>query len=682
MFPPRAEGYDTAMPNRRDPRFGELRLSNYELLEASGEAFYALDGEWRFTFVNERAEQLLQRPAAELLGRNLWEEFPDAIDSVLHDEFHGAVSERRPVEFLNRYEPLEPEWFSVRAVPHADGLLVFFRPMHAQPLVEAEARALAAQDRALRKVATAVARGSDLDELLQLVASTTGELLGADAVGLLRLDPDGPGARLVAAWSSGGPLIAAGTHFADVGQLAIEPVLRGRQPSIWLSYEQDSDATLAKLGYRCAIAAALQVDGRIWGTLIVASMAPDALTDEEQEQLQRFAELLELAVSRIEDRQRLADEAARDSLTGLLNHRTFHERLADEVQRAYRHSRPLAVALIDVDEFKTVNDTFGHQQGDQLLTQLADSFREQARIEDITARLGGDEFALLLPDTTKDQAAVICQRLREAFELVDTQPVPPVTLSVGITDLADALTADRMVRLADGALYWSKEHGRDHVCVYDPDVVRDLSAHERARHLARSQTLLGLRALARAIDAKDPSTRRHSDRVAHLAELLAEQLDWHPHDIALLKEAALLHDVGKLAVPDAILLKPDRLTQEEYDQVKTHAALGADIVDEVLTARQVEWILHHHERPDGHGYPHGLREHQIPTGAALIALADSFDVMTATDRPYQAAKTTADALRECRTLTGRQFTAEAVSALQAVIADRRTDDEDSVVHAD
>ena len=659
-----------AMPYRRDPPFGKLELSYYELLEASGEAFYALDTAWRFTFVNERAEQVLQRRAPELLGRSVWDEFPDLSETVLHDEFQRAARDRCPVEFVFPYEPLEPAWFSVRAVPYADGLLVFFRPMHAQPLIEAEARALAAQDRALRKVATAVAAGSDLDELVQAVASTTAELLGADAAGLLRLEVNGTTARVVGAWSRGGPLIAAGTRFPDIDQLSVGPVLLGRQPSVSMAYPDGSDAALARLGYRCAIAAALRVEGRMWGALIVASAMPAAFTDAHRQQLQHFAELLELAVSRIEDRQRLADEAARDSLTGLLNHRAFQERLAEEVQRAYRHNRPLAVALIDVDEFKTVNDTFGHQQGDQLLTQLARSFREQARTEDITARLGGDEFALLLPDTSKEQAAVICQRLREAFAQVDTQPVPPVTLSVGITDLADGLTADGMIRFADGALYWSKEHGRNRVCIYDPGVVRDLSAHERAQHLERSQTLLGLRALARAIDAKDPSTRRHSDRVAGLAELLAQEVGWHPHDVALLKEAALLHDVGKLGVPDAILLKPDRLTADEYEQVKTHAALGADVVDEVLTARQVEWILHHHERPDGNGYPDGLRETDIPLGAALIALADSFDVMTATDRPYQPAKTTSAALQECRALIGRQFTAQAVHALEAVI-DRR-----------
>jgi diguanylate cyclase (GGDEF)-like protein/putative nucleotidyltransferase with HDIG domain len=671
------------MPYRRDPRFGELKLSNYELLEAAGEGFYALDRDWRFTFVNDRAEQVMRRPAPELLGRVLWDEFPATRRNEMHEQFERAVRERSPVELTLVYESEErgqSGWFSVRAVPYAEGLLVFFRPIVGEKLIEAKARALAAQDTALREVATAVAAGAEFDELFGVLARTTGELLGADAAGVLKLDADGSGALLVGAWSNGTPIVEPGSRFDNVQQLPIGRVLRSEQPVAAVTYDDDSDAILARLGYRRVVSAGLRVEGRVWGALAVASVRPVAFSDADLQQLQRFAGLLELAVRRIEDRQRLLEEASRDSLTGLLNHRGFHERLAEEVQRAYRHDRPLAVALVDVDEFKTINDTYGHQQGDRLLKQLADSFREQARTEDILARLGGDEFALLLPDTTKEHAALLCQRLCDALAQVDTEPAPPVTLSVGITDLADALTADAMVRLADGALYWSKGHGRDRVCVYDPDVVRDLSADERAEQLARSQTLLGLRALARAIDAKDPSMRRHSDRVADLVARLAEQLGWHAGDVALLKEAALLHDVGKLGVPDAVLLKPDRLTESEYEQIKTHAVLGADIVDEVLTPRQVEWVLDHHERPDGRGYPAGLSGDQIPAGAALIAVADSFDVMTVT-RPYQPAKDPAVALRECRALIGRQFTEDAVGALEAVIARGMLDDMQSETQA-
>jgi HD-GYP domain-containing protein (c-di-GMP phosphodiesterase class II) len=240
-----------------------------------------------------------------------------------------------------------------------------------------------------------------------------------------------------------------------------------------------------------------------------------------------------------------------------------------------------------------------------------------------------------------------------------------VTMSAGICGLDRAGDSETILRLADGALYWSKEQGRNVTHVYDPGTVRELSAAERLDRLQRSNALAGIRALARAIDAKDPSTAEHSERVAALVARLAQARGWPAERVALLHEAALVHDVGKIGVPDAVLLKPGRLDAAEYEQVKQHAALGARIVDDILTAEQVAWIRWHHERPDGRGYPDGLTE--IPEGAALLAAADCFDVMTVA-RPYSRAKSEAEALAECRELVGVQFTAEAAGALEAALA--------------
>ena len=234
------------------------------------------------------------------------------------------------------------DWFLVRVVPRHGRLLVFFRAVTTQKVVEDRARQLAAQ---------------------------------------------------------------AGTELPDVEKTSIGSVVRAEQPAIGITHGEDSDTLLGKLGCRQTLCAGLRVENRLWGALAVASRRPDAFSDEHLEQLRCFAELLELAMTRIEDRERLAARAATDPLTGLINHRAFHERLHEEVMRAHRHHRPLALALIDVDGFKTVNDTCGHQQGDRLLAQMSESFREQARSEDVIARLGGDEFALLLPDTTKEKAA-------------------------------------------------------------------------------------------------------------------------------------------------------------------------------------------------------------------------------------------------------------------------------------
>jgi HD-GYP domain-containing protein (c-di-GMP phosphodiesterase class II) len=188
----------------------------------------------------------------------------------------------------------------------------------------------------------------------------------------------------------------------------------------------------------------------------------------------------------------------------------------------------------------------------------------------------------------------------------------------------------------------------------------------RADRLARHQALGGIRALARAIDAKDPSTRLHSERVAALAERLARLCGWSSRRARALHEAGLLHDVGKIGVPDAILFKPSPLTRGEYEQIKQHAPLGGRIVAEVLTLEQAGWVRHHHERWDGAGYPDGLRAEAISEGARLLALADAWDVMTGA-RNYGTPRSPGDALDECVRESGRQFCPRAVEALLRLV---------------
>jgi putative nucleotidyltransferase with HDIG domain len=202
--------------------------------------------------------------------------------------------------------------------------------------------------------------------------------------------------------------------------------------------------------------------------------------------------------------------------------------------------------------------------------------------------------------------------------------------------------------------------------LYSPAVVEVLSDAEQAERLARLQALQSIRVLARAVDAKDPSTRQHSERVAEIAHALALELGWSPEDAAALRDTGLVHDVGKIAIPDAILFKPDRLTEEEFDRVKTHALIGAHIVADVLSTSQVAWVRGHHERWDGGGYPDGLAGTDIPEGARILTLADSWDVMTSV-RPYSDGLGIEEAVRECRRCSGTQFWPQAVEALERLV---------------
>ncbi|MGE4030744.1 MAG: diguanylate cyclase [Thermoleophilia bacterium] len=362
--------------------------------------------------------------------------------------------------------------------------------------------------------------------------------------------------------------------------------------------------------------------------------------------------------------------AAVDALTGLANHRTFHDRLRTEMERARRHGRGLSLVLMDLDRFKQVNDRFGHQVGDRVLTHAARVFEQQTRTGELVARVGGEEFAMILPEADGEEAFRAAERVRQAVAAASFPGVGRMTMSAGVCDLDDAGDAETLYALADGALYWAKHSGRDMVLRHSPDTVQarpaDGAAGGDGDDGDRRQSLVSARLLARVVDAKHASTRRHSERVADLAADIAAELGWTAERVAELREAALLHDVGKIGVPDELLTAARPLDHEEMRQVQEHVDVGGRILAEALTPEQLSWVRGHHERWDGTGYPDGLRAEDCPEGARILALAEAWDVMT-TERPYAPMpRTHPDAISECRALAGSQFWPPAVEALARI----------------
>jgi diguanylate cyclase (GGDEF)-like protein/PAS domain S-box-containing protein/putative nucleotidyltransferase with HDIG domain len=521
-------------------------------------------------------------------------------------------------------------------------------------VVEAEraVRRHAAEQAGVARIATASAAGRPPEEVFAVVAEESARAFDASAAALVRFD----GGACVVVGAAGPPPGPGAEGAAPPARLGAAARVAEHGRETRLDHPGPTGG-----GIVSEVAAPVAVGGRLWGALSVAAAEP--LPPWTAERLAVFAQAAAAAISAADARDRLRRQATTDPLTGLANHRVFHQRLRAECERAWRHGRELSLVVMDLDRFKEVNDALGHQAGDRVLADLARGLAELARPGDLMARLGGDEFGWILPETPGLGAHAAAERARA---LVAASPVPELgfapTLSAGVSDLRRARTADELVRLADGALYWAKANGRDAVYLYSPEVVRELSAQERAQRLVRQQALAGLRGLARAIDAKDSDTRQHSERVAELAARLAESMGWAPAEVALLREAALVHDVGKIGVPDSILSKPGRLDAAEYDEVKRHAALGADIAREVLTDEQVAWIRHHHERFDGAGYPDGLDGTAIPLGARILAVADAWDVMTNV-RAYRAPRGPDDAMAECARVAGTQLCPDVVAAL-------------------
>jgi diguanylate cyclase (GGDEF)-like protein len=356
----------------------------------------------------------------------------------------------------------------------------------------------------------------------------------------------------------------------------------------------------------------------------------------------------------------LEGQAKTDSLTGAGNRRAFREALDRPLLGDYDPLSRVSVALIDVVGLKHVNDTCGHNVGDERLKLVADCLRRLTPGEQLF-RIGGDDFAVVLAGTGVWEAFEFIQSVHEQL---GASPAPdPITVAAGVADAPAGADRDELLQHADLALIAAKAARRDTV-VYTPDLQpsRERSASEAERRHAETIAT----ALARAVDAKDSYTRSHSETVSALCGLIAETLGLGPDRMAALKLAGILHDVGKIGISDDILQKPGKLTEQEFDVMKEHSTIGHRIVMGAALEEQAEWILHHHERPDGRGYPDGLSGDEIPLESRIILVADAFEAITS-DRPYRCGRPAGEALAELDRHAGTQFDTDCVRALRSVL---------------
>jgi diguanylate cyclase (GGDEF)-like protein/putative nucleotidyltransferase with HDIG domain len=385
---------------------------------------------------------------------------------------------------------------------------------------------------------------------------------------------------------------------------------------------------------------------------------------DDMDLLMTLASQAGVAIENAELYEKAKQRANTDELTGLFNHRCFHQRLEEEIARSARFGEIFSLILFDVDHFKNYNDLSGHLNGDEVLRCIGGYMKKSVRDSDICFRYGGDEFAIILPETSPEGGQMVAERIRKMIEEKDDQPGIPVTISIGVASWpTDGVMKDELIRSADAGLYYSKQTGRNRTSLACEVALSQVFQVESAanRKNADSEALLStIYTLAATVDAKDHNTYGHSKKVSRYAMEMAKAMGFDEEEMKRIKAAALLHDIGKIGIPDMILQKSGILSVDERQKVQAHPNLGVAIIQHVDILRGcLAGIQYHHEQYNGEGYPSGLKGSNIPVDARILAVADAFDAMTS-PRQYRKMLSYEEAIEELKKCAGIQFDPEIV----------------------
>ena len=357
---------------------------------------------------------------------------------------------------------------------------------------------------------------------------------------------------------------------------------------------------------------------------------------------------------------RLTDAVRTDALTGLLNRRGLEEAFEMEIERARRNDGDLTLLVGDLDRFKALNDRLGHPAGDRALELLGECLSSGVRRIDRAGRMGGEEFALVLPHTDEHRGYVLAERLRSRIRARFAEEPFPLTISFGVASYPKhGTTAASLLKAADQALYTAKEFGRDCSVIYSSETADILQGNSHRKEGTVERRLSSLIGLAGSMD-----TAEHSQMVGRYAKLIAVELGLPKEQVERVQLAGVLHDIGKIGVADSIVNKPGALTPDEWAEMEKHPGFGARMLERAELWDIAEWVMAHHERPDGKGYPLGLSDGEISLEARIVAVADAYEAMT-TDRVYRPSIGHTAARAELRRGAGTQFDERVVNAFLA-----------------
>lgn len=409
----------------------------------------------------------------------------------------------------------------------------------------------------------------------------------------------------------------------------------------------------------------------------IASFEDISVLEQKKTELSHTLQTLRTSSEKIRQQNVVLERlATRDPLTGCFNRRAFFEQFDAHWNAARRYSQSLSAIMVDIDHFKLINDNHGHSTGDQVLHKVAETLMQTARDVDIVARYGGEEFAILLPNTDILDASVCAERFRKALAAIRF-PNLSITASLGVSAVSQQPSSPQeLLDQADKCLYVAKRNGRNQVVRFD-QVPEGTTVDEKQAHRGTAPAIPttipfpAVTALISALAYRDPETAAHSRRVADLCVEVANGLMSMSHAYVL-EMAALLHDIGKIGIPDAILLKPNQLSEEEWNMMKVHERIGLEIIRASFASEDLSQIVENYRRQfDGRDENLGPTGNRIPLGARILAIADAYDSMT-TAWVYRPARPRKDAFVELRRCAGTQFDPDLVERFIQVISQKRT----------
>lgn len=519
------------------------------------------------------------------------------------------------------------------------------------------------RDKTILDIATAVNGAEDLDELVRVVMKRVGELMPFDrasvalkdaASGMLVLHD------LTATVSNGDVAEDRGKQIPVTQDNVLGWVFLNGEPHLRRSDADVARFQPAQSGREVVSHIVAPLLGRkgTLGLLNIGSFTPQAFGLEDVPLFSSYARLTAIAIENLRNYQRARESSIRDGLTGAYNHRHFKHILASEHDRVKRYGEDLSLLLLDIDRFKSFNDRFGHQAGDQILVKTVALIRGQLRPSDMVFRYGGEEFAVLLPSTTGNESVSVATKLLRILRSSNTyrpdrSTVCNVTASIGgACAPQDAVTPEALLACADQAMYRAKACGRDGFIAFSEiSTVQQLGEDlEKGRGSVPEALFL----------ATPEIPECHNRRLILLADQLATAMGLPLEQRINARIAAFYHDIGETGIPRELLDRPGPLDARERTLVRSHPVVGETLLRRILRIGDVLLaVLHHHERFDGSGYPARLHNKEIPLLARLLAVVEVFDALTS-DRPYRAAYSTPKALDTLRDSAGYHLDPEMV----------------------